>query len=121
MGEYQSSRLDGVFNALCDPTRRAILARLTDSDARITDIAGGPLALRPAHGIPDVLSGGDLASMIQRDVLPGLDVLAKGTLPSHPSELLMSSRCNRMRSSTDPVAAPSPNDTGGGSPSRMLA
>jgi len=39
MGEYQSGRLDGVFNALCDPTRRAILARLTDTDARVTDIA----------------------------------------------------------------------------------
>ena len=39
MGEYQSSQLDGVFNALCDPTRRAILARLTDTDARVTEIA----------------------------------------------------------------------------------
>ena len=39
MGEYQSARLDGVFNALCDPTRRAILARLTDTDARVTEIA----------------------------------------------------------------------------------
>ena len=39
MGEYQSARLDGVFNALRDPTRRAILARLTDADARVTDVA----------------------------------------------------------------------------------
>jgi DNA-binding transcriptional ArsR family regulator len=39
MGEYQTAGLDGVFNALCDPTRRAILARLTDNDARVTDIA----------------------------------------------------------------------------------
>jgi DNA-binding transcriptional ArsR family regulator len=46
MGEYQSRQLDGVFNALCDPTRRAILARLTDSDARVTDIAAGfPISL----------------------------------------------------------------------------
>ena len=46
MGEYQSARLDGVFNALCDPTRRAILARLTDADARVTDIAGDfPISL----------------------------------------------------------------------------
>jgi hypothetical protein len=46
MGEYKSSTLDGVFNALCDPTRRAILARLTDSDARVTDIAGDfPISL----------------------------------------------------------------------------
>lgn len=39
MGEYRSASLDGVFNALADPTRRAILARLQDSDARVTDIA----------------------------------------------------------------------------------
>ena len=46
MGEYQSARLDGVFNALCDPTRRAILARLTDADARVTDIAADfPISL----------------------------------------------------------------------------
>src|SRR6185436_10244302 len=46
MGEHQSARLDGVFNALCDPTRRAILARLTDADARVTDIAADfPISL----------------------------------------------------------------------------
>jgi DNA-binding transcriptional ArsR family regulator len=46
MGERQDSHLDEVFNALCDPTRRAILARLTDSDARVTEIAGGfPISL----------------------------------------------------------------------------
>ena len=46
MGEYNSARLDGVFNALCDPTRRAILARLTDTDARVTDIAADfPISL----------------------------------------------------------------------------
>jgi DNA-binding transcriptional ArsR family regulator len=39
MGEYKPATLDNVFNALCDPTRRAILARLTDTDARVTDIA----------------------------------------------------------------------------------
>jgi len=46
MVEYKQSRLDGVFNALCDPTRRAILARLTDAEARVTDIAGDfPMSL----------------------------------------------------------------------------
>ncbi len=46
MGEYTNPRLDSVFNALCDPTRRAILARLTDTDARVTDIAAAfPLSL----------------------------------------------------------------------------
>jgi DNA-binding transcriptional ArsR family regulator len=46
MGERLSARLDSVFNALCDPTRRAILARLTDADARVTDIAANfPISL----------------------------------------------------------------------------
>lgn len=46
MGERQESQLDEVFNALCDPTRRAILARLTGADARVTDIASGfPISL----------------------------------------------------------------------------
>jgi len=46
MGEHQSARLDEVFNALCDPTRRAILARLTDASARVTDIAADfPISL----------------------------------------------------------------------------
>ena len=46
MGEYQNGQLDGVFNALCDPTRRAILARLTDTDARVTEIAADfPISL----------------------------------------------------------------------------
>jgi DNA-binding transcriptional ArsR family regulator len=39
MGEHKNTALDQVFNALCDPTRRAILARLTDREARVTDIA----------------------------------------------------------------------------------
>ena len=39
MGEYGNTRLDTTFAALCDPTRRAILARLQDSDERVTDIA----------------------------------------------------------------------------------
>jgi DNA-binding transcriptional ArsR family regulator len=39
MGEYSSQRLDGVFNALCDATRRAILARLSGGEARVTEIA----------------------------------------------------------------------------------
>jgi DNA-binding transcriptional ArsR family regulator len=41
-----NGRLDGVFNALGDPTRRAILARLQASDARVTDIAAAfPISL----------------------------------------------------------------------------
>jgi DNA-binding transcriptional ArsR family regulator len=39
MGEYQSRRLDDTLGALSDGTRRAILARLAQSDARVTDLA----------------------------------------------------------------------------------
>ena len=39
MGERETNQLNDVFNALCDPTRRAILSRLTDTDARVTEIA----------------------------------------------------------------------------------
>ena len=38
--------LDEVFNALGDPTRRAILARLSGREARVTEIAAGfPISL----------------------------------------------------------------------------
>lgn len=39
MGDRLNVGLDATFAALGDPTRRAILARLQDSDARVTDIA----------------------------------------------------------------------------------
>src|SRR5947207_1739114 len=46
MGEYRTDELSGVFNALADPTRRAILARLQEGDARVTDIASAfPISL----------------------------------------------------------------------------
>lgn len=48
--------------------------------------------VRHQPGLSDVLRGADLESVIQREVLPGLDVLTKGSLPTHPSELLMSER-----------------------------
>jgi DNA-binding transcriptional ArsR family regulator len=39
MGEYPADTLDRVFSAVSDATRRAILARLAVSDARVTDVA----------------------------------------------------------------------------------
>ena len=39
MVEYRDSQLDEVFGALADPTRRAILARLSKGDALVTEIA----------------------------------------------------------------------------------
>ena len=34
-----SDRLDAIFAALADPTRRAILSRLTDGEVSVTDLA----------------------------------------------------------------------------------
>src|SRR5919201_2761503 len=46
MGEYSAGLLDRVFSAVSDPTRRASLARLADSDARVTDVASAfPISL----------------------------------------------------------------------------
>jgi DNA-binding transcriptional ArsR family regulator len=35
----RSARLDAIFAALADPTRRAIIERLSRSEARVTDLA----------------------------------------------------------------------------------
>ena len=35
----RSARLDAVFAALADPTRRAIIERLSSSEARVTEVA----------------------------------------------------------------------------------
>ena len=39
MVEYRDSQLNDVFGALADPTRRAILARLSKGDALVTELA----------------------------------------------------------------------------------
>ena len=36
---FDASRLDATFTALADPTRRAILARLADGDASVSELA----------------------------------------------------------------------------------
>lgn len=46
MGEYRTTGLDDVFGAMSDATRRAILARLAESDARVTELASAfPISL----------------------------------------------------------------------------
>ena len=45
-------RLSVIFGALADPTRRAILARLADGEATVTELAAPfPSACRPYPGI----------------------------------------------------------------------
>ena len=64
---------------------------IVDGDMRRGDVHSH-FGIPHQPGLSDVLLGADLNSAIQREVLPGLDVLAKGSLHSHPSELLMSAR-----------------------------
>lgn len=63
MDEY---RLDRVFSAVSDPTRRAILARLADSDARVTEVASAfPISLNSTSKHIRVLEG---AGLVRRTV-----------------------------------------------------
>lgn len=79
MGEYQSARLDGVFNALCDPTRRAILARLTGTDARVTDIAAEfPISL---NSISKHIRMLERAGLVQRKISGRDHVLSLNAAP----------------------------------------
>lgn len=43
-----TDRLSGVFAALADPTRRAILQRLTEGDAKVADLAAPFSMSQPA-------------------------------------------------------------------------
>jgi DNA-binding transcriptional ArsR family regulator len=66
MGEHSAAVLDRVFSAVSDPTRRAILARLAESDARVTDIASAfPISLNSTSKHIRVLEG---AGLVRRTV-----------------------------------------------------
>ena len=76
MGEYMTTQLDGVFSALSDPTRRAILARLSGSEARVTDIAADfPISLNSVSKHIRMLERAGLVkrSIVGRDHLLALD------------------------------------------------
>jgi DNA-binding transcriptional ArsR family regulator len=66
MGERSAVALDRVFAAVADPTRRAILARLAESDARVTDVASEfPISLNSTSKHIRVLEG---AGLVRRTV-----------------------------------------------------
>jgi DNA-binding transcriptional ArsR family regulator len=66
MGEQSAAVLDRVFAAVSDPTRRAILARLADADARVTDLAREfPISLNSTSKHIRVLES---AGLVQRQV-----------------------------------------------------
>jgi DNA-binding transcriptional ArsR family regulator len=79
MGERQSTNLDSIFNALCDPTRRAILARLTGTEARVTDIASAfPISL---NSISKHIRMLERAGLLRRSVVGRDHVLSLNAAP----------------------------------------
>jgi DNA-binding transcriptional ArsR family regulator len=71
--------LDRVLSAVSDPTRRAILARLADSDARVTDIAGDfPISLNSTSKHIRVL---EAAGLVRRDIRGREHVLSLDAQP----------------------------------------
>jgi DNA-binding transcriptional ArsR family regulator len=66
MGEARISRLNHVFGAVADPTRRAILSRLGRNPARITDIAKDfPISLNSVSKHLRIL---ERAGLVRREV-----------------------------------------------------
>ncbi|WP_277189698.1 polysaccharide biosynthesis tyrosine autokinase [Caballeronia sp. BR00000012568055] len=83
----------GNFAALLAAGGQRVL--LIDGDMRRGDLHR-MLAVPLKPGFAEILNGADPESVIQRAVLPGLDVIARGSTPKLPAELLMSERCARL-------------------------
>jgi tyrosine-protein kinase Etk/Wzc len=91
--EAGKSFLSVNLATLVASTRKRVL--LIDGDMRRGDIHSH-FGVRHSPGLSDVLMGADVTSAILHDVLPGVDLITKGSLPSHPSELLSSDRLGEV-------------------------
>jgi DNA-binding transcriptional ArsR family regulator len=81
---YTADTLDRVFSAVADPTRRAILARLAGSDARVTDVASGfPISLNSTSKHIRVLEG---AGLVRRRVRGREHILSLDAAPLAEAE-----------------------------------
>ncbi len=79
MGDYKSSQLSALFGAVADPTRRAILARLAGSDARVTELAADfPISLNSTSKHIKIL---ERAGLVRRDVIGRDHVLSLSAAP----------------------------------------
>ncbi|MGO4153849.1 polysaccharide biosynthesis tyrosine autokinase [Cupriavidus sp. YAF13] len=79
--------------ALVASGRKRVL--LIDGDMRRGEVHVH-FGLSQVPGLADTLMGTDIDSVVIREVLPGLDVLTRGSLPPDPAELLMSDRFHAM-------------------------
>ena len=78
MDEYQYN-LDEVFGAMSDATRRAILARLSESDARVTELASAfPISLNSTSKHIRIL---ERAGLVTRSVQGREHVLSLNAAP----------------------------------------
>ncbi|WP_277185198.1 polysaccharide biosynthesis tyrosine autokinase [Caballeronia sp. BR00000012568055] len=91
--EAGKSFLSVNLATLVASTRKRVL--LIDGDMRRGDIHSH-FGVRHSPGLSDVLMGADVMSSILHDVLPGVDLITKGSLPSHPAELLASDRLGEV-------------------------
>lgn len=79
MGEYRSAQLDAVFGAVTDPTRRAILARLAQKQARVTDIAAEfPISL---NSISKHIRMLERAGLVRREIVGREHMLSLDAAP----------------------------------------
>src|SRR5690606_35565289 len=79
MDEYCSAGLDGLFGAMSDGTRRAILARLAESDARVTELASAfPISLNSTSKHIRIL---ERAGLVTRSVQGREHVLSLNAAP----------------------------------------
>jgi DNA-binding transcriptional ArsR family regulator len=66
MGEYRNEGLDAVLGAVADSTRRAILARLAQGEARVTEVAGEfPISLNSVSKHVRML---ERAGLVRREI-----------------------------------------------------
>ena len=79
MDEYQNAKLDDLFGAVSDGTRRAILARLAQSDARVTELASAfPISLNSTSKHIRIL---ERAGLVTRSVQGREHVLSLNAAP----------------------------------------
>lgn len=79
MGEYRKPGMDRVLGAIADPTRRAILARLAESDARVTELASAfPISL---NSVSKHVRKLEAAGLLRRDVRGRDHVLSLDAAP----------------------------------------
>ncbi|MDP9140170.1 MAG: metalloregulator ArsR/SmtB family transcription factor [Pseudomonadota bacterium] len=79
MDEYRTTQLDELFGAMSDGTRRAILARLAQSDARVTELASAfPISLNSTSKHIRIL---ERAGLVTRSVQGREHVLSLNAAP----------------------------------------